>query len=1355
MRFYWSCKPARVRSVPVHTRIVRPADIARPVTSGVIALVALVASHICAPVAHAFGCPCTITTVAGTGEEGYDGDGGPAVGAQLSILLGLAMDQAGNLYVADGQRVRKIDGAGVVETVAGEAPGSAQMGGASSTQIPQQIGLAIDAAGNLYMTGFDHRVRRVDPAGVIATVAGTGVAGYGGDGGAATSARLNWPWGVATDAVGNLYVTDSANHRVRRIDPTGVITTIAGTGLSGYSGDGGSSVLSQLSQPTGVAVDTSGNLYVADTGNNRVRKIDSAGVITTVAGTGASGYSGDGGSAVHAQLNMPSGLAVDAVGNLYVADNRNHSVRRIDPAGVVTTVAGTGVSGYSGDGGPASAAQLASPVGLAVDERGNLYIADSANRRVRKVTPQFADDHGDVASSATHLDLNSSQRGIIEYSGDVDYFRLETSGRRAVRVWTTGSVDTLGLLLDREGELVALDDDSGGGENFSIEATVSAGVYFVRVAATGSTTGRYVIRESGRPAPFVSQAVTVVLGGSGESVELVTVEGGGYTLGGQRFESGTVVRTSGGHTYRLDFDGTQWMALWVPESFMVVLGASGTSVELETLEQGGFRRVGGSRVLTSGREPVVRQQASLYLVRFSGHHWEARFVRETFWFVLGASGESVQMETLDGGDPRIIDGSRVRLIEYGFQASNGDVYVVTEDGIGRALRWDGRRFILKFLPLPVELRMFAFGRWVIIHEDDLPLKTAEGGGYSWHGSRIEDSQWGEITFYYENYEYRLDLGADGKPVAVFVHSRLTNSLGMGLLRIKAPRPFYIGAWEVTQGEWVKVMGNNPSHFRNCGADCPVESVNINDVQAFLEKLNATEFEGEGSGYRLPTESEWQHVAYNRAIVPRPTDPWCKENSDDMTHPVATDLLALQGMYGNVSEWTASQGLTSEARVVRGGSWQHLKTNPESSFYSCWTGARQELRSDFRAKHVGFRVLLEAPEPVGTLPVDDHGNDRASATTVRVGSTTPGRIDPPGDIDFFRFETALPMEVSVSTRGTLARVGSLLDESGRVLVGDRYALNISIRIDPGEYWIRVRSWDLDRTGNYELLLNGVSIPVGGNFRDCNNCPEMVTVPGGIFRMGSPLTEHRRDDREGPMSYVQIGDGNADRGALAVGRYEVTREQYLACVDAGSCRPPRAATPSGDPRNDRSTPVEGVSWRDANAYCEWLSARTSKQYRLPTEAEWEYAARAGTQTAYFWGDRINHRFARYDDWRIPRWGTSYWIAFVRDKASAVGQFEQPSPVGRYPPNAFGLYDMHGNVWEWTATCANSRLNYEYFDGDGSPSNFDCGNRGASRVSRGGGYNWTARDARAARRGFDNPDQREDGLGFRVVRELAPGP
>ena len=215
------------------------------------------------------------------------------------------------------------------------------------------------------------------------------VAGYVplGDGGAATAAALMNPGGVAVDAAGTLYIADTDNNRIRKVTTAGVITTVAGNGLAGAGGDGGQAVFASLHSPHGVAVDAAGNLYIADTDNNRIRKVTPAGIITTVAGTGISGHSGDGGPATAARLNYPVGVAVDAAGNLYIADTGNSRIRKVTPAGVITTLAGTGIGGYSGDGGPATAAQLKYPFGVAVDAAGNLYIADSGNNSIRKVTP--------------------------------------------------------------------------------------------------------------------------------------------------------------------------------------------------------------------------------------------------------------------------------------------------------------------------------------------------------------------------------------------------------------------------------------------------------------------------------------------------------------------------------------------------------------------------------------------------------------------------------------------------------------------------------------------------------------------------------------------------------------------------------------------------------------------------------------------------------------------------------------------------------------------------------------------------------------------------------------------------------
>lgn len=386
-----------------------------------------------------------ITTVAGmsgpassppTCFNGASGDGGPATSASLCVPNDVALDANGNLFIADtgNNLIRKVSPNGVITTIAGDGPAcngtftscpyggfSGDGGPATSASINAEA-VAVDAVGNLFVLG-PNRVRKVSPSGIITTVAGNGTAGFSGDGGPAILAELYEPSAVAVDVSGNVFIADSGNNRIRKVSPSGIITTVAGSGPSceqdsiycgGFSGDGGPATSASLHNPNSVAVDVSGNVFISDYYNGRVRKVSTNGLITTVAGNGnpccttpspTQGLNGDGGPATSAALYGPDGVAVDAAGNLFISSG---NVYMVSPTGIITTIAGRGIQGTLGDGGPATSADLDSPAGLAVDASGNLFIADAWNSRIREVTL--------VGAPATTSALRPSEQAGVRLS---------------------------------------------------------------------------------------------------------------------------------------------------------------------------------------------------------------------------------------------------------------------------------------------------------------------------------------------------------------------------------------------------------------------------------------------------------------------------------------------------------------------------------------------------------------------------------------------------------------------------------------------------------------------------------------------------------------------------------------------------------------------------------------------------------------------------------------------------------------------------------------------------------------------------------------------------------------------------
>lgn len=526
-------------------------------------------------------------TIAGTGEYYSTGDGGVATNAATNQPYGLAVDPAGNVFVAEysGSRIRKIDANGVISSVAGvtdytgtiDYGYSGDGGAASRAKLNGPLSLALDAANNLYFSDtVNYRVRKIAPNGIITTFAGNGTPGSSGDGGLATAAQVD-PDGVAVDASGNVYIVDGQYCRVRKVDLNGVISTVAGKGTCGYSGDGGPASSAELRGPTYLAIDSRGNLYIAE--QYRIRKVGIDGVISTIAGTGVNGFSGDGGLATAAKIGNYLSIAVDRFDRLFIADLRAYRVRMVGSDGTINTVAGNGSYNNDKDGGLATASAVGCPSGIAFDAQNNLYFTDTCDNRVRKIAllmaPKIANGEVAVAEeSGTDLYIfNSSGR----------HLRTVNARNNAVRY--AFNYDAAGLLTqiqDGNGNVTTVERDATGKpkaivspDNQRTELALNADGYLASVTSPALESYLIGYGSGGLLTSFTnprSHKSTLAYDSDGRLSSDQNAAGGGWTLQSSEFASGRTVTLFSAegrsklHRWETLLDGTVRRTYTAPDS---------------------------------------------------------------------------------------------------------------------------------------------------------------------------------------------------------------------------------------------------------------------------------------------------------------------------------------------------------------------------------------------------------------------------------------------------------------------------------------------------------------------------------------------------------------------------------------------------------------------------------------------------------------------------------------------------------------------------------------------------------------------------------------------------------------------
>ena len=1229
--------------------------------------------------------PGTITKVADTAGEPW----------------GASVDSLGNVYIADSHdhRVLRVDTEGTVTTVAGTGSAGARGDGGPATEADLNVptGLALDGQGNLYITEWDAgRVRRMNRDGTIVTV----------------ETSVSTPWGVALDGQGNLYIADSENHRVLRIDAGGTVTTVAGTGSAGAGGDGGPATQAALNGPAGVALDGQGNLYIADAYNHRVRRVDAGGTIATIVGTGSAGTGGDGGPATQAALNGPTGVALDGQGNLYIADFYNHRVRRVDAGGTIATVVGTGSAGAGGVGGPARQAQLLTPSSVTVDGHGDLYVVDTGNRRVLRVAqlgliPNTDGETPPPGVTGLTATLESEVLEARAEQGDP-----EAQYRYGMLLWfgfgapqdAAGSTEWIRRAAEGgHGEATAalIERYLAGGD--SVRDPAEAARWVRRLADGGSAVAQLLL---GR----MHQAGTGVSPSMPEAVRWVRAAAEQGSADAER-QLGLLYRTGAG----VPVDETQASRWYHARGPAEPLGEDAIQGLREAAGNGSaavqYFIVAAHYELDRFHGATGLEQARyLDMLRAAAERGEARaqhYVGLVHFNGYGVGQDRAEaMRWLRRGAEQGDDSSALLLSEMlaggiGGAPDAGESARWLEAVAGRGLAVAKVRLAERYLSgTGVARDESAAVRWLAAAAGD-GSSAGESARFALalmhlYGAAVPDLLEVAMAEVRELAETREDAAAQAYLGLMHYHGKgaeKDDAAAAKWLRSAAERGYEPATWYLARLAALGVAE----------AAVPPEPAGEADrgVAAACEGCS-----GSPGG-----------KAARAAAPPSPAQQ-------------ALDLCAEEAQTVRFPGESRLDGATIPipGRMLAAGCAANLVVSGRARFHGGIDGAALVER----AIHLLAGSVFGVPGLLVSAP--DISNDLSRDRLVGGADRPPVVIPHPRDNPGFAAELVTDVWQE-AFRAVGCSVGfDLLGEAGGAYseeraiweerpasVGGQLRRWVSSEGAPGwTAWQRLYDFGDDAT------VAGLGLPTGIRHRFSENgCVfgsagvelrfespylgmECAWVPAGSFVMGSEGPGAGGDER--PLTRVEISEG------YWLGRHEVTQGQWEAVM---------GSNPSWFSECGADCPVNNVSWEEVQEFVAELNGRMERagrgeRYGLPSEAEWEYAARAGVS------GEAGERHGPLDE-------VAWWEGNSGDR---------PHEVGGKRANAWGLHDMLGNVWEWTDSW------YGEYPG-GSVTDWG-GPRGArDRVFRGGDWGCGAWSCQAANRGLDFPRSRYAGLGFRLRR------